>query len=229
MIIYGKQIVLYAIAHHSDKICELYLAKEVDSKLFATIKSCHKPILRLDSKKAQALAHGGNHQGILARITPLESTPLASIKHYRKILVLCGISDMGNIGGIFRSAYALGVQAIIITQIKSPKIEQILRASSGAAFALPFCVVANTLDCINELKMAGFALYGADMCGENVARFTPAQKWALFLGDESRGLYDKIAKKLDKMLSIQMHNGFDSLNVSVAAGIMMAYLDSNKG
>lgn len=229
MIIYGKQIVLYALEHHSDKICELYLAKEVDSKLFATIKSCHKPILRLDSKKAQALAHGGNHQGILARITPLESTPLTSIKHYHNILVLCGISDMGNIGGIFRSAYALGVQAIIITHIKSPKIEQILRASSGAAFALPFCVVANTLDCINELKMAGFALYGADMCGENVARFTPAQKWALFLGDESQGLYDKIAKKLDKMLSIQMHNGFDSLNVSVAAGIMMAYLDSNKG
>ena len=229
MIIYGKQIVLYAIAHHSDKICELYLAKEVDSRLFATIKSCRKPILRLDSKKAQALARGGNHQGVLARITPLESTSFAHIKQCQKILVLCGISDMGNIGGIFRSAYALGVEAIIIAQIKSPKMEQILRASSGAAFGLPFCVVENILDRINELKMAGFALYGADMRGDNIAHFNPAKKWAMFLGDESQGLYDKIAKKLDRILSIQMHNSFNSLNVSVAAGIMMAYLDSNKG
>lgn len=227
MIIYGKQIVLYALAHYPQYIEEFYLAKEIEPKVFSQMRKLDKPILRLDSKKAQALARGGNHQGFFARITPLESTPFASMKQFQRILVLCGMSDVGNIGAIFRSAYALGVQAVIISHIKSPKIEQILRASSGAMFAMPFCVVDNVLAYMNDLQGAGFCLYGADMGGENVAEFVSSQKWALFLGEESQGLYDKIAKKLDKILAIQMHNNFDSLNVSVAAGILMAYLDSN--
>lgn len=227
MIIYGKQIVLYALAHYPHFIQELYLAKDIEPKLFAQMRKLRTPILRLDPKKAQALAHGGNHQGILARITPLEPVAFATIKQCDRILVLCGMSDVGNIGAIFRSAYALGVQAIIISHIKSPKIEPILRASSGAAFAMPFCVVENILSSMNDLRGAGFSLYGADMGGENIAGFCPSRKWALFLGEESQGLYDKITKKLDKIVSIHMHHNFDSLNVSVAAGILMAYLDSN--
>lgn len=229
MIIYGKQIVFYAIKHHKNKILEFYLAKEMPQDVFRKLRKLNKPILRLDTKRAQALANGRNHQGIFAKIMPLEPIPFAIIKQYQKILVLCGISDMGNIGGIFRSAYALGIEAILIAHIQSPKIEQILRTSSGAAFDIPFCTTTNVLDAINELKNAGFACYGADMQGENIATFYPKEKWALFLGEEARGLYTKITKKLDKILSIKMYHDFNSLNVSVAAGIMLAYLDSNKG
>lgn len=227
MIIYGKQVVLYALKRHASLIQEIYVAKEWDKQSFKIFSASKKPILRLDPKKAQALAHGGNHQGILAKITPLDSTPLSELKAASRLLVLCGISDVGNLGAIFRSAYCLGVQGIIIAQIASPKIEGIIRASAGAAFDMPFCVQENPLSLINELKTAGFCLYGADMSGEDVAHFSPAQKWALFLGNESEGLMTKISKKLDKMLSIKMRADFDSLNVSVAAGIMMSHLDSN--
>ncbi|GAD17777.1 23S rRNA (guanosine(2251)-2'-O)-methyltransferase RlmB [Helicobacter fennelliae] len=227
MIIYGKQVVLYAIKHCSEKIQQIYLAKEWDKHTFRQCANLNKPIIRLDPKKAQALAKGGNHQGILAEIAPILPCRFDELKQYSRILVLCGISDVGNLGAIFRSAYCLGVEGIIITQIQNPKLESIARTSSGAIFSLPFCIINNPLDVLNELKLAGFECYGADMRGENIAHLKPAQKWSLFLGNESEGLMTKISKKVDKILSIKMRNGFDSLNVSVAAGIVMAYLDSN--
>ena len=228
MIIYGKQVVFYAMAHYAHLIEEIYLAKKWDKQSFKQISALKKPIIYLDNKKAQALAKGGNHQGIFAKITPLEACSFTQIKNMQKILIACEITDVGNLGAIFRSAHCLGVQGVIITEIANPKIPAIIRTSAGAIFGVPFCVVQNTLDVINELKMSGFACYGAHMQGDDIAQFEPAQKWALFLGNESEGLKAKILKKLDRMLAIKMYNAFDSLNVSVAAGILMAYLDSNK-
>ncbi len=227
MIIYGKQVVFYAMAHYAHLIEEIYLAKNWDKQSFKQISSLKKPIICLDHKKAQALAKGGNHQGIFAKILPIEPCDLSQLKNLQKLIVVCGITDVGNLGAIFRSAYCLGVQGIIITQITNPKIPAIIRASAGALLSMPYHIAQNPLDVINELKMSGFECYGANMQGENVAQFKPARKWALFLGSESQGLKAKISKKLDRMLAIKMYNTFDSLNVSVAAGIIMAHLDFN--
>ena len=67
MIIYGKQVVLYALKRHASLIQEIYVAKEWDKQSFKIFSASKKPILRLDPKKAQALAHGGNHQGIFGK------------------------------------------------------------------------------------------------------------------------------------------------------------------
>lgn len=226
MIIFGKQIVQFVIANHADLIEEIYLAKEIDRDIFKNLARLNKPILRLDSKKAQSLAHGGNHQGFLAKIKPLTQTPFAQIKKLNKIVVLCGISDVGNIGAIFRSALCLGAEGVIITETNNLKIENLIRASSGAIFEIPFCVVKNPLDCINELKNEGILCIGADMKGENARFYNAPKKFALFMGSEGAGLSQKILKKLDKIISIKMYNGFNSLNVSVALGILLAFLDS---
>jgi len=227
MIIYGKQVVLYAICCYAKDIKEFYVAKTLEKAIFRKISALKKPILRIDIKKAQALAKNGNHQGIFANIAPLTPTPLNQLKKLNRIVVLCGISDVGNIGGIVRSAYCLGVEAIIISQINNPKIDSIIRASAGAMLSLPFGVEDNPLDVLNELKNESFACYGAGMEGEDIASFIPKKKWAVFLGNESSGLVSKISKKLDTIIAIRMYNCFDSLNVSVAAGIIMSYLDSN--
>lgn len=256
IIIYGRQIILFALACHPDKIQTIYLTKDIDKATFAKLKS--KPIIRIDNKKAQALSRGGNHQGFLASISPLTPLALKDIKGFDKILVLYRLQDMGNIGGIFRSAYCLGVEAIILAEIFSDfgisksslkdkatlknlhsnpsknaqKLGTIIRASAGAAFDMPFCIVPNTRDMINELKEAKFTLLGASQNGEDISRIKESlqqnkqnlNKWALFLGSEDNGLCTKITKKFDKMLRIKMHRDFDSLNVSVAAGILMSYL-----
>ncbi|PAF54203.1 23S rRNA (guanosine(2251)-2'-O)-methyltransferase RlmB [Helicobacter sp. 13S00482-2] len=221
MIVYGKQVIMYLLEHHREKIQEIYLSKDIEPKLFSMIARNNQVILRLDNKKAQSLAKGGNHQGFLAKIIPPAQTPLKDIKKFDKLLVLCGITDVGNIGAIFRSAYCLGVDGIILGVSESISYEGVLRSSVGAMLDIPFCISKNILDIINELKNEDFFCYGADMRGENIQEVNVKSKWALFLGNEGDGLNRKILSKLDKIVSVKIKSGFNSLNVSVAAGILI--------
>lgn len=220
MIVYGKQIVMYVAREYPNLCEEIYLSKEIEKSNFNLFKKLGKPILRLDNKKVQALCHGGNHQGYLAKIKPLLQTPFKDLKRANFLLVLSGVSDVGNIGSLFRSAYALGVEGIVICELKELKQEGIIRTSAGAMFGMPFCIVQNTLDVAHELKEAGFSLLGTSLeekGGEN----NIGSKKALFLGSEDRGLSKKTLAKMDVCLNIPMKNGFNSLNVGVAGAILM--------
>ncbi len=221
MIVFGKQSVCYILENFPHLIQEIYFSKEIDKKLFVKFSQLKKPILRIDNKKAQSLAKNGNHQGFFLKITPISSTSFKEIKTMKKILVLCGLTDVGNIGSIFRSAYCFGIDAVILSGIKSFSVEGVIRSSVGAILQIPFCIIENTMDLIHELKSKGFFLYGADMSGKDITECAIAQKYALFLGNEANGLGGKILSKLDTITSIRMHSGFDSLNVAVAAGILM--------
>lgn len=222
MIVYGKQVVLYLVGKNPKIIEELYVAKELEGKVFKQLAKVGAKILRVDSKKAQALARGGNHQGILARISPLKMGEKKELLAMKQIIVLCGISDVGNIGSIIRSAYALGVEGIVVGgELSERAMEGIVRASAGAMLDSFVMSYPKILELIHELKEAGFACYGADMGGEEISKVKKEQKWALFLGSEGEGLHKKITQKMDKIISIEMKNNFDSLNVGVAAGILM--------
>ena len=221
MIVYGKQSVCYILEHAPHLIEEIYFSKEIDRRLFGRFSRLQKPIIKIDNKKAQSLAKGGNHQGFFLKIAPLEQTSFKDIKQMQKILVLCGITDTGNIGSIFRSAYCLGVGAVVLCGIKSFSIEGVLRSSVGAILHTPFCVYEDALSVINELKNEDITLYGADMSGEDIASLKAGGRWALFLGSEGKGLGGKILSKIDTIVSINMKSDFNSLNVAVAAGIFM--------
>lgn len=229
MIVYGKQIFFHLLDKHPHRIEEIFLAKEIDSKTFSRLSKLGIKITKLDFKKAQAMARGGNHQGFFAQIKPLQQTPLKKMLDFSSLLVLCGISDVGNIGSLTRSAYALGVEGLILEGNFSPKaFESIVRLSSGAMLDMPFYCSTSLLDEIQQIKQASFECYGADMNGKNICSFVPFHKWALFLGSEGYGLNKKIIQKMDKILSIAMENGFDSLNVGVAGGILIHRLVSHE-
>lgn len=229
MIIYGKQSILHLFKFHSQKIEEIFLAKEVDPRLFRQILKLGLPVVRIDSKKAQAMARGGNHQGMLARIKPLEQAVWRSMLECRSLLILCGVSDVGNIASLARSAHALGVEGMVLEGEFSIKaLESIVRLSSGAMLEIPFCFSKSILDGIHQLKQFGFECYGADMKGESVCGVRSCAKWALFLGSEGMGLGRKIVQKMDKIISIDMRSNFDSLNVGVAGGILMHRLVTNE-
>lgn len=222
MIVYGKQIILYLLQKHPQIIQEIFLAKEIDSKLFAQIVKLGVKITRLDFKKAQAMARGGNHQGMLAQILPIQAQSLSSLLSYSSLVVLCGISDVGNIGSIVRSAYALGVEGVVFCNpLSSKALESVVRLSSGALLSLPFCFCPHPLDLIHQMQQAHFACYGADMKGDCVFDVNLAKKWALFMGSEGDGLHRKIIQKMDRILGIEMCNDFNSLNVGVACGILL--------
>jgi len=220
MIIYGKQVCLHALEHHSDKIKTVYVAKKniLPQELF---HSYHDKIKFLEEKWAQSMAKGGNHQGLLIEMTPYEETNFSQIKKNDFIVVLDGLTDVGNIGAIVRSAYALGADAIIATGVKQLNLAAVARTSSGALLDMPFMITPNILDNFNELGQLGFKVYGAEMHGTNIKEVEFSSKRILVLGSEGKGLSKKVASKVNQMISIEMKHAFDSLNVSAAAAILI--------
>jgi 23S rRNA (guanosine2251-2'-O)-methyltransferase len=221
MLIYGKQSIYYLIDHHPQKIEKLYLAKEVDKKEYSRLMKFGFEIKRIPQNAAQIMSKNGNHQGFLADVEPIKRISVNDLKEPEFILILSGLTDVGNIGAIVRSAYALGVDAIVVCGLKSLNFESIARTSSGALFDIPLVVETNIHDVMNDLKTQDFKLYGAVLEGEDVRGLHVSGKRALILGSESEGLSARVVKKLDQLIKIQMHHGFDSLNVSAAGAILI--------
>ncbi len=220
MIIYGKQVCLYALEQHPEIITTVYVAKKgiLPQKLF---HEHHDKIKFLEEKWAQSMSKGGNHQGILLEVSDFEQSSLSSIKKDNFIVLLDGLTDVGNIGAIVRSAYALGADAVIASGVKQLNFSAVTRTSSGALLDMPFLVAHNILDVFNELQQVGFSFYGAAMEGEAVQEMFFMHKRVLVLGSEDKGLSKKARSKIDHKVSIEMKHAFDSLNVSAAAAILI--------
>lgn len=196
------------------------MPKKCDEKLFSKIAKATDKICTIDNQKAQALSHGGNHQGFIADIEDLEFSSFLEAKKGSFLVILNEITDTGNIGAILRSAYVFGADAVIISGIKNINLEAIVRTSSGAAFELPIVLYPSTLDMIHELKQMGFGLYGADMNGTDVRKIQFSKKKALIMGSEGKGLSAKVKERLNAIVSINMAREFDSLNVSAATAVL---------
>ena len=221
MLIYGKQPVYYALERHKDRIKTLYLAKELDKKEYSALMKMGIEIKRIPEKAAQSMVKGGNHQGFIAEISQIVPYASPFLKKCDFVVILSSITDMGNIGSLIRSAYALGVDAIVISGIKEPNLEPMIRTSSGAALDMPLVIIHNIHDVMHELKQSGFQIYGAVMDGTDIRETTFASKRALVLGNEGEGLSGRVQKSLDIGISIPMAHDFDSLNVGVAGAILM--------
>jgi len=221
MLIYAKQPIYYVIDNYPNKIKTLYLAKELDKKEYSRLMKMGFEVKRIPQEAAQKMCKNANHQGFLAEVSEYELHPFNSFLNKDFILVLSNLTDVGNIGAIVRSAYALGVDAIVVCGVKTLAIEPILRTSTGALFDMPLALEQNIHDVLNDLKTSGFTLYGADMGGKDIKDVAIKQKRVLVLGSEGEGLTSRVVSKLDEVVSIKMSHGFDSLNVSVAGAILM--------
>ncbi len=173
----------------------------------------------MDNQKAQSLARGGNHQGFLANVSEFEFSDIAELKKLNFIAILYGISDVGNIGAIARSAYALGCEGLVIVA-KSINMQGVLRSSSGAAYEIPIAIFEDGLSLLNELKQFGFKIYATASNGKNVKEIKFAGKRALVMGSEGEGIPQKALAKCDECIGIKLKEGWDSLNVSAAFSII---------
>ncbi len=220
MIIYGKQVCLHALKKHEANIKTVYIAKKgvLPQTLF---ESNRDRVKFLEERWAQKMSKGGNHQGILLEMEALSQSDLNTLKKEQFILVLDTLTDTGNIGAIIRSAYALGVDGIIATGVKSLNMASIVRTSSGALLDMPFMIEPNILDVLNELKQVNFKIYGASMDGKQLHKCQFSEKRVLVLGSEGDGLSKRAKSKIDEIVSIEMKHEFDSLNVSAAAAILI--------
>jgi len=196
------------------------LTKEQKSKLNAIYKNLDDKIIA-DALKICALAGTPSQKLALARrIIDLKVDPLQNeLKKLNFIAVLYGISDIGNIGAIARSAYALGCEGLVIVT-KSVNMQGVLRSSSGAAYEIPIAIFEDGLSLLNELKQCGFRLYATASEGKNIKEMKFAGKRALVMGSEGEGIPQKALAKCDECVGIKLKDGWDSLNVSAAFAII---------
>ena len=140
------------------------------------------------------------------------------------VLVLDGVQDPRNFGAIIRSAETFGVKGIIIPERNSVKInETVIKTSTGAIERVRIIPVTNLTNAIKELKKIDFWVYGAEASGKVVYHKEKyPDKTCLILGSEGKGIRKKLKENCDILLNIPMFGKINSLNVSVAGGILLA-------
>ena len=138
-------------------------------------------------------------------------------------LILDGITDVRNIGGIARTAYCMGVHAIIIPDKGVGALnEDALLTSAGALEKISICRVNSLMKAVDELHLNGIKVYATEMnAAKNFTDCDFTEPSAIVMGSEEKGIYPALLKVCDEKIKIPMAGGFESLNVSVATGIIL--------
>jgi 23S rRNA (guanosine2251-2'-O)-methyltransferase len=174
---------------------------------------------------AQRLPAGAVHQGIAALVAPLEEPQiedlLARCGDDALVLALDQVTDPHNVGAILRSAAAFGVAGLIVTERHAPADTGVLaKAASGALEIVPLVRAVNLSRALDQLKEAGFWLYGLDEDGDvRIGDLDLAGRACIALGAEGEGLRRLTAEKCDRLVTIPTEAKLASLNVSNAAAI----------
>lgn len=169
-------------------------------------------------------AKGAVHQGVLGFGSAHSYVDLDSVtKDARLLVVLDGVEDPHNLGAIIRTAHAAGANAVIVPERRAaPLTETVDRAAAGALEYLPVARVVNVTQTLERLKERGFWIYGIDERGsEQYDRTAFTQPTAIVLGGEGKGLHQNVQKHCDVLVRIPMAGAVSSLNVSVAAGVVL--------
>lgn len=178
-----------------------------------------------------------NHQGILAEARPLEVQPENALGPWLEplsnplVLVLDGVTDPHNLGACLRSAEAFGCAGVIVPKDGSAPLNQVARkTASGAAELIPIFRVTNLARCLRQLQRDGFWVIGA--AGEAADGMTQAVHpgpMALVMGGEGNGLRRLTRETCDHLVSIPMAGRMESLNVSVATGVLLYGIQTLRG
>ena len=218
-------------------------------KILAAAKDAGISCEQTDDKKLDALVVGldeslRDHRGIVMEISGDAKQPAANLVDFDSwvkthsgdaaghsatsrctVVILDSITDPHNVGAILRSCDQFGASLVIIPEHNSASDiagnEVIGRTSAGASAWVPVAIVNNLVRAAEQLKKAGFWIYGADAGGQNCRTIDFAEKSVLIMGSEGTGIAALLEKQCDTIVSIPTCGKIDSLNVSVAAGVLL--------
>lgn len=171
-----------------------------------------------------------NHDGCVAQIAKVQYQNLQDVislvienGEAPLLLMLDGITDIRNIGGIARTALCCGVHAIIIPDKGVGALnEDAILTSAGALETIPVCRVNSLMKAVDELHLNGIKVFASEMTAQrNVADCNYKEPCAIVMGSEEKGIYPALMKICDEKIKIPMAGDFESLNVSVATGIIL--------
>lgn len=199
-------------------------------KIMALAKEKGVVIKEVDRKKLDSLSQGESHQGVVAMVTPFRYSEIQDILDRAKereespfIIILDEIEDPHNLGSIIRTAELCGAHGIIIPKRRNVGVTPtVYKTSAGAVNYMKIAKVSNINNTIDELKKENIWVYGADGEAENFSYNVDFKgAVALVIGSEGRGISKLTREKCDVMVKIPMVGKVNSLNASVAGGILM--------
>ena len=189
-----------------------------------------------DRKKLDSLCDGAKHQGVLAFAAAYAYSSIEDILAFAKerdeqpfVIVCDGLEDPHNLGAIIRTAEAVGAHGIIIPKRRSVSLNYtVAKSSAGALEHMRVARVPNLVAALKELKEAGLWVYGADMDGTPYQQVDFKGATALVIGSEGKGISRLTAETCDFIVSLPMCGKINSLNASVAAGVFMYEIYSQR-
>jgi 23S rRNA (guanosine2251-2'-O)-methyltransferase len=230
-IIFGKNPVLEAFSSRQS-IEKVYILATMTGELEIKIRNLCKehniPLAKVPEVKLNDLSKKKLHQGVAAVISPVQYVKFEDLVNKTVaengfVIVLDNVSDVRNMGAIARSAYYFGASGLIIAGNFSGQVnEDTVKTSAGAILKLPMARTGSVLTAVAELQNKGFLVVAADVKGkkipEEIDLTTPT---AMIMGAEEKGLHYKVLESADETVRIDGTGDFDSLNVSVATGVLL--------
>ena len=233
MYIYGKNVVKEKLTTNA-KINKALISKKFkDKDIIDLIKNKNIKInfvdpIVLDNKVK------GLHQGIILEIDDIKTYSLEEIlptinKKYKTIVMLDHLEDPHNFGAIIRTSEALGIDAIIIPNDRSVKVNStVVKTSAGAIEHIPIIKVPNLSWAIKKLKENNYWIIGTDMLGQDYNKQDYNMDICLVIGNEGKGMSKIITNNCDFVVGIPMKGKINSLNASVSCGIILSEITSKR-
>lgn len=233
--VYGLHAVTSLLARRPAEVTGLMLAEgAADARLAPLLEAAAVAgisVKRIPRKELNQRFPGARHQGVVASLAT--ATPeltekglpdfLAALAEPAFLLVLDGVQDPHNLGACLRTADAAGVHAVILPRDRAAGITPVVhKVACGAVESVPVCFVTNLARTLRQLRDAGIWVYGAsDAAQQDLYATELAGPLALVLGGEGKGLRRLTAELCDFLIAIPMAGQVESLNVSVAAGVLL--------
>jgi 23S rRNA (guanosine2251-2'-O)-methyltransferase len=231
-LIVGRSKVIEAI-QQGKQLERIYLVSTIHGDVVDEIKKLaldkQIPINKVPVEKLNGF-NISNHEGCVGVISKVQYQDLQEVISYvvdkgeaPLFLMLDGITDVRNIGALARTALCCGVHAIIIPERGVGALnEDAIATSAGALEKVAVCRVSSLMKAVDELHLHGIKVFASEMTAEKrVSDVHLAEPVAIVMGSEDKGIYPALMKMCDEQFKIPMKGDFESLNVSVAAGMIL--------
>lgn len=222
MLVFGKNVV-NEILKNNQKIQKAYIDKRFNDEFILSALQNQNVDIKFSTKFELDRLANGNHQGIIVNIPDYEYHDIDEMYvDDALIVILDHIEDPHNFGAIIRTCEAAGVTGIIIPKDRSVEVNStVMKVSAGALEHMKIAMVTNLVNTIKELKKEGFWIVGTNMGGTDYRQIDYNGKIAIVIGNEGKGMSHLVTESCDFIATIPMRGKINSLNASVATGIIV--------
>jgi len=221
--IYGVRPVVEALRGGRRKVFEV-LDASGSKEVAQAAKAAGTPVKKVPQARVAELARGGVHQGVAAQVGPYPYVELDDVLAIPDplVVVLDGVTDPHNLGAVLRVAEGAGASGVVIPKDRAAGVTAaVVKASAGASEHVPAAKVTNLRRAIERMKKKGLWVYAAEVGGMPYTNLNLAGPVGLVLGSEGRGVRRLVREGCDGAVSVPMLGAVGSLNVSVAAAVLL--------